>query len=85
MVRSPQCKIWQRRRAALRKPQHAAAKTGSAPKLRRTKSRSAVKDTPKASGSTQEQPATTSADEGEAAPAAASKKRKSKAKDKETA
>ena len=42
MVRDPQCKVWQRRRTALRKPQHGAQKTGGGAQLRRTKSRAAV-------------------------------------------
>lgn len=40
VVRDPQCKVWQQRRAALRKPKHEAAKTGG--RLRRTKSRAAL-------------------------------------------
>ena len=82
VVRSPQCKIWERRRNALRKPKHKAAKTGGAPKQVRPKSRAATKDAAKAS---KEQGADdTTGDEGEAAVAKA-KKRKDKGKDKETA
>ena len=53
MVRDSQCKIWQRRRMALRKPQHDTAKTGGGARLRRTKSRVALgaKGTALATGS----------------------------------
>ena len=82
VVRSPQCKIWERRRNALRKPKHNVAKTGAAPKQVRPKSRAATKDAAKAS---KEQGADdTTGDEAEAATAKA-KKRKDKGKDKETA
>lgn len=39
-VRDSQCKVWQQRRNALRKPKHDAAKTGG--QVRRTKSRAAL-------------------------------------------
>ena len=82
VVRSPQCKIWERRRNALRKPKHNVAKTGAAPKQVRPKSRAATKEAAKAS---KEQGADdTTGDEAEAA-AAKAKKRKDKGKDKETA
>ena len=57
MVRDPQCKIWQQRRNALRKPQHGAAKTGG--RLRQTKSRAALtaKDGTPASGANATKPA----------------------------
>ncbi|KZV79511.1 hypothetical protein EXIGLDRAFT_782188, partial [Exidia glandulosa HHB12029] len=40
VVRDAQCKVWQSRRNALRKPQHTAAKTGGC--IRRTQSRAAL-------------------------------------------
>ncbi|KZV81373.1 hypothetical protein EXIGLDRAFT_779775 [Exidia glandulosa HHB12029] len=40
VVRDAQCKVWQSRRNALRKPQHIAAKTGG--RVRRTQSRAAL-------------------------------------------
>ncbi|KZV78933.1 hypothetical protein EXIGLDRAFT_783050 [Exidia glandulosa HHB12029] len=40
VVRDAQCKVWQSRRNALRKPQHTAAKTGG--RIRRTQSRAAL-------------------------------------------
>ena len=42
MVRDSQCKIWQRRRTALCKPQHDMAKTGGGARLHCTKSYAAL-------------------------------------------